>query len=118
MAKSLINIGSSPDDETGDALRSAGQKINDNFDEIYTTFGDGTSLTAPSTNSATADYATNAGIATVAEGLVFSPNITVGIVTATGFVSTASTTPVSITWENTNLIFTVAGIGSATLNLI
>ena len=117
MAKSLINIGSSPDDETGDALRSAGQKINDNFDEIYTTFGDGTSLTAPSTNSATADFATNAGIATVAEGLVFAPDITVGIVTATGFVSTAATTPVSITWSGTTLTFTVAGIGSTNLPL-
>lgn len=117
MAKSLINIGSSPDDETGDALRSAGQKINSNFDEIYTTFGDGTSLTAPSTNSATADYATNAGIATVAEGLVFSPDITVGVVTATGFISAAATTPVSITWSGTTLTFSVAGIGTTNLTL-
>jgi len=40
MSKQTINIGSSANDGTGDPLRTAFDKINDNFDELY-----GTSLT-------------------------------------------------------------------------
>jgi len=35
MAKQLINIGTSPNDGTGDALRDAFDKTNDNFTEVY-----------------------------------------------------------------------------------
>jgi hypothetical protein len=35
MAQQTINIGAIANDNTGDTLRGAGQKINDNFDEIY-----------------------------------------------------------------------------------
>lgn len=35
MAKQVINIGSSPNDNNGDALRIGGDKINDNFNEVY-----------------------------------------------------------------------------------
>jgi plastocyanin len=48
MAKQTINIGTVANDRTGDPLRTAGDKINDNFDEIYAAFGDGSTLTAPS----------------------------------------------------------------------
>lgn len=41
MSKSLIDIGSSPNDGSGDTLRVAGQKINSNFNEIYNSFGNG-----------------------------------------------------------------------------
>jgi hypothetical protein len=36
MAKQTINIGSAPNDKTGDQLRTAFGKVNDNFTEIYT----------------------------------------------------------------------------------
>ena len=36
MAKQTINIGSSANDGTGDQLRTAFDKVNDNFDEVYT----------------------------------------------------------------------------------
>jgi len=36
MAKQTINIGSSANDGTGDQLRTAFDKANDNFDELYT----------------------------------------------------------------------------------
>lgn len=48
MAKQTINIGSSPNDGTGDTIRTVGTKINDNFTELYTTFGDGSNLSATS----------------------------------------------------------------------
>ena len=36
MAQQTINIGSSPNKGDGDPLRTAFDKINDNFDELYT----------------------------------------------------------------------------------
>ena len=44
MAKQGISTGSSPNDGTGDTLLAGAEKINDNFDEIYTLAGDGTNL--------------------------------------------------------------------------
>jgi len=35
MAKQTIGIGTNPNDGTGDTLRDAGGKINDNFNEVY-----------------------------------------------------------------------------------
>jgi len=48
MAKQLIGIGSSANDGTGDNLRVGADKVNDNFNEIYSTIGDGTTLTSGS----------------------------------------------------------------------
>ena len=45
MAKQTINIGSIANDGTGSTLRAAGDLVNDNFNEIYTAIGDGTTLT-------------------------------------------------------------------------
>ena len=57
MAKQSIIIGSVPNDGTGSTLRDAGDLINDNFNEIYTAIGDGTTLTSgtfvTTTNSVT-----------------------------------------------------------------
>lgn len=39
MAKQVINVGAIINDGTGDAIRSGAQKINDNFNEIYTALG-------------------------------------------------------------------------------
>jgi hypothetical protein len=44
MAKLIINTGTVANDGTGDTLRAAGGKINDNFSEIYTALGNGTAL--------------------------------------------------------------------------
>src|SRR6056300_1832049 len=46
MAKQSINIGSVPNDGTGSTLRDAGDLINDNFNEIYTSIGDGSTITS------------------------------------------------------------------------
>ena len=35
MAKQLVNIGTAPNDKSGDPLRVAFTKINSNFDELY-----------------------------------------------------------------------------------
>ena len=46
MAKQLINIGTIANDGTGSTLRDGGDLINDNFNEIYSAIGDGTTITA------------------------------------------------------------------------
>ena len=44
MAQQVIDIGNGANDGTGDPLRTAFDKINDNFSEIYTAIGDGTTV--------------------------------------------------------------------------
>jgi len=46
MSKSVIGLGSSANDGTGDTLRATGAKINSTFTEVYSKLGDGTDLTS------------------------------------------------------------------------
>ena len=46
MSKQLIDVGVNLNDGTGDNLRTAGEKINSMMNEVYSTFGNGTILTA------------------------------------------------------------------------
>ena len=67
MALQSLNIGTAANDGTGDNLRVGGDKINDNFSEIYTAFGDGStlsSLAVTAMNSATANEILTVGATT------------------------------------------------------
>ena len=44
MAKQLLALGNAPNDNTGDTLRNGGDKINDNFNEIYSALGNGNAI--------------------------------------------------------------------------
>src|SRR6056300_1833309 len=46
MARQVINRGTSANDGTGDNLRDGAGKVNNNFTELYTAFGDGSTLSA------------------------------------------------------------------------
>ena len=46
MAKQIINIGASANDGTGDPLRNAFDKTNDNFNELYLALGSSTTATS------------------------------------------------------------------------
>jgi hypothetical protein len=81
MARQGINTGITPNDGTGDSLLSGAIKINDNFSEIYSAFGDGNNLIS---------YVNTAGVATVAGNLSGTPNLNVGVVTATSFSGSGS----------------------------
>ena len=101
MAKLGISTGSQPNDGTGDTLLSGAEKINDNFDEVYTLCGDGTNL-AP-------------GIVTaITAGSNISISTSFGQVTVTAL----ETTGISSYWNlNTTGINTVGrnvGIGTTT----
>ena len=78
MAKQVIGIGTSANDGSGDTIRAGGDKINDNFDEIYTLLGTGTALTTGL--SATSSVVTLAGptitgVASFASGSAAVPSI-------------------------------------------
>ena len=64
MAKSVIGTGATANDGTGDTLRAAGVKINDNFTELYTALGDGTTL-AVATVATTGAYSDLSGAPTI-----------------------------------------------------
>lgn len=52
MAKQTIGLGAAANDSTGDTLRTGGGKVNDNFDEIYSTIGNGSTLLITTSNAA------------------------------------------------------------------
>ena len=79
MTKQAIGLGSTPDDGTGDTIRAGGDKINDNFDEIYTLLGDGTTLTSglsATTSVVTLAAPTITSVASFAAGSASAPSIT------------------------------------------
>ena len=54
MAYQSLGLGTSANDGTGDSLRTGGDKINDNFVEIYTYLGDGSTLSSDAAVTETA----------------------------------------------------------------
>ena len=54
MAYQALGLGSSANDGTGDDLRTGGDKINDNFVEVYTKLGNGSTLTSDTVGLLTA----------------------------------------------------------------
>ena len=79
MAYQSIGLGTTAGDGTGDSIRIGGDKVNDNFVEIYTLLGTGTALT--SGISATSSVVTLAGptitgVASFADGSNSAPSIT------------------------------------------
>ncbi len=64
MARQGIFTGFTPNDGLGDSLALGASKVNANFSEIYTTFGDGTNLSANAGSAGTWTKAGNSGIYT------------------------------------------------------
>ena len=86
MAKQGIFTGSSPNDGTGDSLALGAIKVNQNFNEVYSTFGDGNNLIS---------YVDNAGVSTVSGGLTGNPSISV-----TKVVGAATSSILPFLWNN------------------
>ena len=64
MARQGIFTGFTPNDGLGDSLALGASKVNANFSEIYTTFGDGSNLSANAGSAGTWTKAGNSGIYT------------------------------------------------------
>lgn len=56
MAQQVINVGTLPNDGTGDPLRVAYQKTNSNFDELYASILPYTHITGADYTALTTDY--------------------------------------------------------------
>lgn len=112
MSKSVINVGAFPNDASGDSLRAAGQKINDNFTEIYDNLGNGSVISGNVQSAQTSYYSQISGISTSAKGLIDTPQIAVDGVTSSGIV----------TMSNSNIVgtaatFTAVGITTISASL-
>jgi hypothetical protein len=88
MAKLGINTGIVPDDGNGDSLLDGAIKINSNFNEIYSYFGDGTNLTFTGGGVSSQWVTTGAGIHTLSNVGIGTTNprfkLEVGAVGASG----------------------------------
>ena len=103
MAYQSLGLGSSAGDGTGDTIRAGGDKINDNFSEIYTLLGTGTALTSGISATATVvslSGPTITGVASFADGSNSAPSITNTGDTNTGIYFGAADT-VSVTTGGT-----------------
>ena len=119
MAFQILELGTAADDGTGDSLRVGGDKINDNFVEIYTALGDGDGISTGITASASVIALQNPTLSGVIGGTQTSATITT-LTAAT--ISSASTitfdaaTDIILDADGGDIFFKDAGatFGSAT----
>jgi hypothetical protein len=118
MAKLGIFTGTTPNDGTGDSLLSGAVKINSNFTELYTTFGDGTNLSNGGLNITGVITATSsvrvASAVTITSGGI---NATTGFVTATEYDIAGTSITLNSGGLNHTGVVTAASIIATTLNL-
>ena len=90
MSKQGISTGSAPNDGTGDTLLAGTIKINNNFNEIYDIFGDGTNLVSFVSFATTAGYSTAAGIASTSTSAGIAASVSNNIdINTSGVVTTS-----------------------------
>lgn len=101
MAYQSLGVGTNANDGSGDTLRAGGAKINDNFVELYTKFGDASSLCSGISSTATVVSLTAPNISGVVAGTQTSATITTLATTTvngtTGNFGTATVAAGSIT---------------------
>ena len=106
MAYQSVGLGTTAGDGTGDSIRIGGDKINDNFVEIYTLLGTGTALTSGISATSTVvslSGPTITGVASFADGSNSAPSITNTGDANTGIYFSAADT-VSITTGGTKRV--------------
>ena len=106
MSKQLVNIGTTANDGTGDPLRNAFDKINDNFNELYQSLGDGDDLTIDIDSDGNIDIANDLNV----DGDV----VVTGDLTVNGTTTTINTETVEFEDNILNLNRTQADPDTAT----
>ena len=109
MAKQTVNIGSLPNDKTGDPLRTAFQKINDNFAELYGDDSSADTFTSPQITTPTIT-----GTATI-DNLIFN-DTTISTPTNFNILLNPNGTGVIELMADTNVTGALDVTGAATLN--
>jgi cytoskeletal protein CcmA (bactofilin family) len=80
MAKQIVNVGSAPNDSTGDPLRTAFTKINQNFDEVYANVASSNfkfTNNEMSTKTGNIDIASYGGFMTISDDVTVNNNMAV-----------------------------------------
>ena len=77
MAKKTLSLGTTANDHTGDSLRVAGGKINDNFTELYNALGANGTLSI-ATVAKTGSYNDLVNVPPIAPALVAPPTSSTG----------------------------------------
>jgi len=107
LAKQTINIGAAPNDGTGDPIRDAFSKVNDNFTEIYTSYVASGGATVG--NSTVNTVISNTG------GLVVS-NSTVNTVANSSVIKIGNSTANATMTSTQVSVFGNTSIGNTTIN--
>ena len=123
MTKQIINLGQTANDRTGDPLRVAFEKVNENFDELYARTGD--DLQIPALSGNTSKYLTTNGT-TLSWGAVSSlvnGAHTVSLATAGELVYPngalqRDTTTVTCPGNASTVVFTATGVSVHTIRLL
>lgn len=116
MAQKIINIGVSPNDGTGDTLRVGGDKINDNFSEVYPLLNNFATLTnvgvswSETVDASIIDWINTNGLTVGKDEVMFLsvPQFYLPVLPPTGGGASSSQPP---SWTGNLLIWT-AGAGS------
>ena len=80
MAKQSIDIGVQGNDGTGDSIREAFRKVNDNFTDLYAVFGEGGQITSKQLDDFPSTYGSNQVFITNAtQDAVLAKSLTAGL---------------------------------------
>ena len=110
MAYQALGLGSVANDGTGDSLRTGGDKVNDNFVEIYTKFGDGSTLASNVNITGNAATATTLASSRNIAGVAFNGSAAITIA-STNLSDTASICLAANTLTLTNKTLTSPIVG-------
>jgi hypothetical protein len=129
MTYQSIGLGDEADDGTGDALRVGGDKVNDNFVELYTLLGDASALssgisatatvvtlTAPVISGTVSGDITVSGTFLPAGDTAASDNAAIGYTSAEGLILTGQGSTSDVTIKN-DADATVISIATGTTNV-
>jgi hypothetical protein len=119
MAYQSLELGTTADDGTGDSLRVGGDKVNDNFVELYTALGDGDSISTGITASASVISLQNPTLAGVISGTQTSAiitTLTAATITSSSTITIDAATDIILDADGGDIFFKDAGttFGSAT----
>ena len=113
MTRQIINIGTGPDSYTGDNLRTAFTKVNDNFAQLYVgNVGANTSINVLTANTVSTNGNVNAGNVLVQYQVIASGNISAPIFIGNGRYLTGVTVSAdtgNIAFSNLTISGSVAG---------